>query len=195
MQPAISQEVRPPYIEFKKVPVEDRQKTIEVGHPVFRDVDFVEITPLGSRDKLVKEVTGWLAQSFEQAQSGRLPMSWYQAYKGAYEFWQKGQELPVEGTPIKNWPTASAAEVENCLRLHLRSVEDLASANEEAIMRLGMGGRALKQRAIDYLNAARDTGQVIQQLTALKVENDALKERNKSLEERLTKLEGAAAKK
>jgi proteasome assembly chaperone (PAC2) family protein len=58
-----------------------------------------------------------------------------------------------------------------------------------------MGGRALKQRAIDYLNAARDTGQVIQQLTALKIENDALKERNKSLEERLTKLEGAAAKK
>lgn len=193
MQPNM-QEARPPYVEFKLIPEEDRTASIEAGHPIMRDAEYVEITPQGSKDKLVKKADDWFAQLKSQTEEGRFPQTWLDAFKGARKAWQEGLEIPVNGTSIRSWPPASPAEIENCLRLHIRTVEDLAVANEEAIMRLGMGGRALKQRAADYLVAARDTGQLTQQVSAMRIENDALKERNKALEERLTKLEAAAKK-
>lgn len=185
---------RPPYVEFKRVPEEDREASIKAGHIVFKDVPYVELTPAGSKDKLIKRADDWLAQIRAQAAEGRMPKEWVRDYAGAFEEWEKGNEIPVNGTSIRNWPVASPAEIENCIRLNLRAVEDLAVANEEAIMRLGMGGRALKQRAIDWLQSASSAGKVTQEMTSLRAENDALKTRNSALEQRLAKLEAAAGK-
>ena len=68
------------------------------------------------------------------------------------------------------------------------SVEDLASANEEVLARIGMGGRALKQRAIDWLTSAGSTGKASEELSALKASNENLQARNEQLETQLREL-------
>ena len=74
------------------------------------------------------------------------------------------------------------------LSLHIRSVEDLAAANEEVLARIGMGGRALKQRAVDWLTSAGSTGKASEELSALKASNENLQARNEQLETQLREL-------
>ena len=48
-------------------------------------------------------------------------------------------------------------------------------------MRLGMGGRLLKERAADYLKASKDTGKIAEEISKLKAEISALRGQNTKL--------------
>ena len=184
---------RPAYISFELRAVEDRQATIDAGHYVPKEVEYVIITPQGSKDRTERIVQDWFDKLAQDVKEQRFPQEWLSAYKAAYTEWKAGREIPLEGTPIGQWPVASPGQVASCLAAHIRTVEDLAIANEESIGRLGMGGRALKQKAADWFTAAKDNGKVVEEVNALKLTNKSLTERNASLEARLLKLEAAAA--
>lgn len=183
---------RPAYITFEVRPEENRAATMEAGHPVFKDVEYVLITPQGSKDRVERRVQDWFSKLEQDAHEGRFPREWLNAYKAAYAAWKEGQEAPVDGTALSNWPAITPSLFKICQGLHVRTVEDLAVANEETLQRMGMGGRALKQKAVEYLATANNIGKTTEAITALKVENEALKQRNASLEERLQRLEAAA---
>lgn len=70
----------------------------------------------------------------------------------------------------------------------VRTVEDLAQANEETLAMLGMGGRALKDKAVSWLQSAGSTGKTTEELTALRLAHDGLKERNAALEKAVAEL-------
>jgi hypothetical protein len=67
--------------------------------------------------------------------------------------WAKGQEPPVDGTPLEAWPGVTREQVEVLKHLHIRTVEDLAQTNEPALERIGMGSRRLRERAQTYLKS------------------------------------------
>jgi butyrate kinase len=67
----------------------------------------------------------------------------------------------------------------------VRSIEQLATANEETLNRIGMGARALKMKAEEYLLSASGHGKTAEEFTALKLANEDLQVRNKSLEDRM----------
>lgn len=186
-----------PWIMFERRAVEDRDATIKEGRYVAKDVDFVLVTPHGSKDQIEAEVKDWLARQEQQVKELRLEASWYQAYTRAYHAWKEGQELPLEGTPIINWSVISPAQVRMLQDLHILTVEVLAAANEEVIRRLGMGGRTLVDKAKDWLKQASGPGKVVEELGALrsmvetlKSQNDALAESNKILVGQLNLLQG-----
>ena len=183
---------RPAYITFEVRVEEDRAATIEAGHYVPREVEFVLITPQGSKDRTERVVGDWFQKLEQDVKEQRFPQEWLSSYKNAYKEWKAGRELPLEGTPVASWPAVSPGQVASCLAASVKTVEDLAAANEETISRLGMGGRALKQKASDWLSAAQTVGKTSEQLTALQVANTALKARNEELEKRLEKLEAAS---
>jgi hypothetical protein len=89
---------------------------------------------------------------------------------------------------VRNWQFPSPAQVDHLLSLNLRTVEDVATANEESIQRLGMGGNGLKQAAADFLKGAAGDGRLIKELDALRVEREALQDRTKVLEAQLQEL-------
>jgi hypothetical protein len=68
-------------------------------------------------------------------------------YQQALENYKQSRETPEQGIAIKDWPGASPAQIKTLLDINVRTVEELAAANEETLMRIGMGGRALKQKA------------------------------------------------
>lgn len=183
-------ENRPPYVRFETRAVEDRQASVDAGHYVGRDVAFALITPQGSKDCIEREVSDWFASAEQQVLEGRLPPEWLDAFKRSFKSWKDGQELPVEGTPIVNWPAISPAQVKMLLSIQIRSVEDLAAANEESLNRMGMGARALKQRAQSWLQSADGTGKSAEQLAALQVSNEELARKNSDLERLVKELAG-----
>ena len=169
---------RPPYIQFGYEDLEDRAASIENGRYCTKPVAMVYITPPGSKDQIPRVATEWFAQ-IEDAASRRVdnayPFDWIQGFKNQFAAWNNQEELPPDGTAIKTWPVLSPAERTTILQANVRTVEDLAAANEATLTLIGMGARALKQKAIDWLASANDIGKVAQELSALRAENEQTK--------------------
>lgn len=178
-------EDRPPYVRFEVRAEEDRQASIEAGHYVGKDVDYVLVTPMGSKDCIERRVDEWFAKLQQDVSEGRCPQEWYNGFKAGYENWRAGKEAPVNGTPIADWPPISPAQFKTLQSIGVRTVEDLAAANEEVISRVGMGARALKQKAVDWLASAKSGGKVAEDISALRAELANLKARNESLEKQI----------
>lgn len=159
---------RPPYIRFETRAIEKRKTAEEGGASTFVDVDFALVTSHGSKDTVEKVVSEWFPRLAEDVRQGRFNATWLKAYKDNYEAWKNNQEPPINGTSIKLWPVPSPAEVKHMLACHVRTVEDLAGANEELIGRLGMGARGLKQKAVDWLTGKNGQAPLIAQLDAMR---------------------------
>lgn len=149
---AVEQEVRPPYVTFESRELEDRNATIETGHMTFREVDYAVITPAGSKDQVERVAEDWLKMIDEQSRQGRFPAAWVEHYRLAYRRWKDGQEVPLNGKSLADWPPVTKAFYNTLRQIGIHTVEDLAAANEETIQRLGMGGRALVERAKSYVS-------------------------------------------
>ena len=183
------QKPRPPYVMFETKAVEDRAASEAAGSYRSKDVDYAYITPQGSKDRIMRVATEWLAHLKVEVAQERYPKEWLNFYEDSYSAWKKGQEIPLSGTPVKNWPFPSPSQINLMLDLNLRTVEDVASANEEAIRRMGMGGQSLKQAAVNFLQSASDGGgKLVMENDRLKAENQALKVRNDSLEAQVQEL-------
>lgn len=175
-------EARPPYVAFEYRAEEDRAASIEAGHYVTKDVVYALITPRGSKDRIERVADEWFVQLKSEADASRFPSEWVKGFEQMYRDWKEGREAPVNGVAVENWPAVSPSQLKTLQHLHIRTVEDLAAANEETIARLGMGGRALKQKAVDWLASAKDSGKLSEEMSALRAENENLRERNASLE-------------
>lgn len=161
---------RPPFIEFEIRAVEDRAATIDKGHAVFRDVDFVKITPLGGNGTLVveRDAVEWLTYHRDNGS----PL--YKHFKESYDAWKAGQEMPETGTSIRNWPAITPAEIQQLIRGGCKTIEDLAQWPDGSLGKFGMGGVSLKQRAQKYLATAQNVGRVSEQAAAVEAKNKEL---------------------
>ena len=184
-------EAKAPFVQFEMRAVEDRAATLANGSYTTKDVAYSIITPAGSKDRYEKEASEWFAGLMQNVREERFPQEWLDLFTRRFEAWKKSEEMPVEGTPIKNWPVLSPSQRANCLAWHILTVEQLAAANEEVITRLGMGGRSLVQQAKDYLQAA-GPGKVTLDLDSLRTEVSMLKAQNDMLIEQNTLLKAMA---
>lgn len=163
-------EDKPAYVVFEKRAVEDRTASIATGVYVSKDVDFVIVTPAGSKDRIERNAAEWFDNMRQQVKAQRLPEAWLLNYQQRYEAWRHGQEIPAEGTSVRNWPVLSPAQAKSLADANVRTVEELANANEETLMRLGMGSRALKNKAVEWVSASGKggVGAQIEELLALR---------------------------
>lgn len=170
--PTASQD-RPPYVSYELRSVEDRSTSTETTK-AYKDVAFALITPMGSKDRIERVASEWFVQLRRQTEEGRFKHEWLYGLEKQYEAWKNDQEAPVDGTPLKAWPMVTPAQYKTLTDLRLRSVEDLACANEEVISRIGMGGRTLSQKAKEWLESSKASAP-LEELSRLKVENSELR--------------------
>lgn len=167
----------PPAFRFERRAIEDRTASIAAGALVMIDQDWVIVQQRGSKDESEFPAEQWIDQ-MERASRDRpkeMPSNWVRGFKEVYAAFKKGEELQVDGYPIKNWPAITPAEAKNCARLGLHAVEDIAHANEEVLRMLGMGARSLQQKARAFLEARASNGAAAE-LATLREENKSLKE-------------------
>jgi hypothetical protein len=202
------QQARPPFIRFEVRPIEDRAASITAGYYVTKDVDFIILVPHGSEGKqsIEQPYGDWLKKikplaggdlmpsnaSFDTPAmaAARFPAEWLEKIEAGYKAWKEGRELPIEGTPLDNWPVLSPSQRINAKQMHLLTVEDLAAASDEACQSVGIGGITLRQRARDWLEAKKaDPAKIAAQMESLQVQlkdlaaaNEALRLRNQLLE-------------
>lgn len=193
----MSAEAKPPFVIFETRAVEDRTASIETGHFVAKDVVYAVITPAGTKDRIEKVATEWLSDLEEAVRQERFPQAWLNAYKQAHKSWVETRETPEFGIPLTSWPAPSPAQVKMMLDIGIRTVEQMAEATEEAIQRIGMGGRALKAKAQAYLDASKSDGKVAGELDELrqKVEALTLRDSERETEFKTLKAENEALKK
>jgi hypothetical protein len=172
-----------PHIRFETRTEEDRNLSIEAGRMVYKDVDWIIVTPHGARDSNEDRASEWIEKKANAARQGTFDIEVLSKIRKAYEAYKEGKELPVDGTPLAMLPHLfTPAEIANCKSLHILSLETLAQANEETIARIGMGGREIKNRAVEAVRlSATGTGEALK-VTALQQENADLKDRMRDLE-------------
>jgi len=166
---------RMPYVRFERRAIEDKTGSLAAGHYVAKDIDYALITPPYSKDVFETKVTSWFAQLEADKNGGRIHPDWVERYHRMYEAWQKGQELPLDGFPIKGWGVISPAQQETLIKMHILTVESLAAITEEGIRRVGMGGTELKKKAETWLKQLKKAGPATVEIAALSRENDQLK--------------------
>lgn len=179
---------RPPFIEFIETAIEDRNETIAQGRLVMKPQEMVVIRQIGSKDSIEFIADEWLKQQETLAMSGRLPPEWAALYRAKYKAWKDGKEGPVNGFPIRDWPSVNRAMAENLIALGVVAVEDLANANEPTLERIGMGARALQQKAKAFLESTKGTVNH-EELAGLRAQLSDRDERISDLEKRLAALE------
>lgn len=115
------------------------------------------------------------------------PIIW-QALQKPYEAWKSGQAEPIDGTPLEAWPGVTRGQVAHFKLLNIRTVEELAGSNDATMDRLGLGARALVQRAKDFV-ANKGSG-----VTALAAQKAELEEKLLSMMARVEELEARLSK-
>jgi hypothetical protein len=193
MQPSIKKE-QFPLIKFDKVAVEDRDATIEAGRRITKDVDMVFIKQIGEKDETMRNAEEWVKQLYEKAMGGNgkrpsIPMEWYEFANKSYENWKKGYEAPREGTPVREWPILTPAQIQNLHSMNTYTVEEIAKWTENAVVMYGMGGRELRDKARLWLESGDAKAEQIQ---ALQVENKSLKDKLQDLADQVLALQEAA---
>ena len=180
------QQARPPHVVYERRAEEDRSASIEQGRYVSRDVDYAIVTPAGSKDRVERVVSDWFLMLAGEVKAERWPQTWLDQLRASYDAWARGQTPPESGTPLSTWPALSPAQVKNWAQIGIRTIEELAEANEETLSAYGMGSRDMKSRAGLFLeNAKSDSGPLVAKLRAAEELIASMEVRMKSMEAQL----------
>lgn len=153
--------------------MEDREESARTGGLRLKPVDVVIIRQAGSVNTVEKDAVEWLKDCDSRAHRGVMNPAWAKGFRDHYNAWKQGREAPVNGFPIREWASISKALAENCINAGIFTVEDLANSNEETLQRIGMGSRALKDKAIAWKDSQK--GNSSEELAALRADNATMK--------------------
>lgn len=160
-------------VHFYKEAIKNEFKSAQEGRPIFDEITMVKIITPGSRDVMVNVAS-------ERYQE-RFPRQW--------ERFLKGQEQVVDGTPIAQVPFLTVGQVAELRAVNCHTLEHLASMSDQQASKM-MGMHSVRQKAKDYLEAAKSAAP----LTRLQA---ALEERDNKiavLQETVNKLSAALDK-
>ncbi len=158
-------EERPAYVRFETRAVPDKAASTAAGRFVAQDQDWALTTPPYSKDCVEQKIDTWRSNLEFNVKNNRIPQAWADMYLKQYKAYKEGQELPLDGTSVKNWAALSPAQIQNCLSANMKTVEDIALCNDEGLRRLGMGGIEIRNKAKAFLSTASS---VVEENAALK---------------------------
>lgn len=151
--------------------VKDHEQINDTGD--YREVHWIEYAIKGSNGATVRDKASRLQKT--------NPVVW-EAIGPVYERWLKGQEEPVDGTPLHAWPAVTKGQVEQLKFLHIRTVEDVAAMNDAAMQRFGMGARVLRDKAQAFIQAKEGEAVLAEQLSKRDAQIEELMARIEDLE-------------
>jgi hypothetical protein len=148
----------------------DAEASDEAGRPVFRDVEYVSIRAPGNKDSEI-------IRPARQMDKDRWPKH-YAAFKSK-------EAMPVEGTPLSEWPALTRSQVETLRYMNVDTVEQLSDMTDVNAQGM-MGASLLREKAKAFLAAAGDAA------AAKKIE-DALSSKDAQIAELTNMVENLKA--
>lgn len=191
MMPSIARDT-PPFVRFEHMEYgTDAEASEKAGRPIPKIVPFALIMQHGSKDCVEKPAAEWLAQIRKKAIEGTFNPQWAERYRMQYEEWQKGNELPREGTPVKTCALFNGEQAKRLVALGITTVEDLAAQPDQSLGGIGLDGRVLRDMARKYIDDGKGVAGAAAKIAALEEDNRQKDETIKRLEERMGALEAA----
>lgn len=126
--------------------LQDEMKSVEKGRPIFHDAEFVRIYIPGDKTSVVDR------PAFEMDRR-RFALQYAKFKQGIDE------EDQISGTPLKEWPLVTRAQVQEFKYFHVLTVEHLAEARDD-VKRQVPGMTQLSQQARIWLEKTNATAAV-----------------------------------
>lgn len=167
------------YVEFRYQAVQDDEASRAQGRWVGKDVEFAYVTLPGGRTVIPLRVTDEVRAR----------------YRAQYDAWKRGEDAPLDGMSVKEWPAITRAQAEEFWRHGVRTLEDLVGVPDSVLNQLGSGARTLQNRARAWLEQAKTAGVAAEEIATLRRENQELRTRLDALANQVQALGPAAAPK
>jgi len=180
-----------PIVKFDTRDEIDRAASKREGRMIHIDRHYAILTPPGTKDEHPERLPEWWDKAESEVRSGRLKPEWVDYWKSTYEKWKQGQEIPLDGTPIRGWTMLTKAQQENVIGCNILTVEALSQMNSDAMARIGMGALELKRRAESWMLEKECLEAGATKLRDVQRENDTLKATVQNLTEKVAELESA----
>lgn len=150
--------------------IEDKAASDAAGHPVFIDVEYIEVRHPGAQHSVP---------------CCKVKQEHKDFYHEAYAAFKRGEEAPLDGFPITEWAPISRASAETLKAMGVFTVENLANVTDTSAQHMPTEFQSLRVKAKRFLEEHNsEQGQI-----------NTLKAENKTLMERLEKLEALSENK
>lgn len=161
---------------FHTEAVQNMEKTMAEGRPIFEEKDFITIRVPGDKRSIITR----------QVRIGHTPRHDNVRFKRIYAEYKAGREQAVVGTPLKEWPLVSRSQVLEMAHFGIQTVEQLAAV-PDTICQQHMGLAKLKGQARAFLDMAAEGSD----LTKIQAEADDLKADNKRMQAQMLEMQAA----
>jgi hypothetical protein len=145
------------FVVFYRDVQKNELKSIEAGRPIFDEIDLVKIVTPGSRDSFV----GIADYEYQQ----RFPTHWAR--------YKQGKSQEISGTPLNQLPWLGIAQIAEFNAVGCHTVEQLVGMADQVSQKF-MGHHAIKQRAAQYLNLAKENAPLMKMEAELKKRDDEI---------------------
>jgi len=147
-------------VKFFTKQVMNRAKSDAEGRPIYRDVEYIDIKIPGSN-------TGGACRPARMDDLERFPRH-YAAFKAR-------QEMPEEGTPLAEWPAITRSMAEELAFANVKTVEQLSMMADSNVSNF-MGLQGFKQKAIEWLDVAKEQVKAQELRTELSIRDKQIAE-------------------
>jgi hypothetical protein len=152
-------------VTFYIKPIQDAALTLKEGRPMFIDTECVRIMTPGDKSSILDRTA--------HAEDKMRFAKQYQQFKA-------GAEQAQVGTPLEAWPMVTRAQVEELKFFGIRTVESLAEIADVHAQKF-MGINMLRQRARDYVEAAKGTQPMAEMRAQLEEKDNEIQTLNKAM--------------
>jgi len=150
---------------------EDKTASLKEGRPIFKDVEYIDIKVPGNR-------SGGACRPAQYRDKQHFPRH--------YAAFQQRKEMPLEGTPLAEWPLMSRRQVEELAFNNIKTVEHLVAMSDSDTAKF-MGMNTLRRKAKMWLDNTDKTAR-INEIESLKTANTEKDEKILTLESQMLNL-------
>lgn len=177
-------------VQFFEMPVQNKEKSLKEGRPIFYTKLMCRINAPGMKNQVVDEEMELLDENKATVRRklwmndpNGNPIYYTDRFAEAYQAWRKGVEL-VDGTPLETYTRLDSAQIAMLRHLNIHNLEALAALNDSATQQLGPGGRQMVEEARNYIEAAKGNApmaQMASEMERMREQIEALQRQNEIL--------------
>lgn len=165
---------------FKHHANPNEAKSLAAGRLICDDIEIVEIRSPGNKNTVVVQpataVSHW---AVDPQTGGQIRVTYAERFQRQYQQFKMQVAQTKSGTPLSHAPFLTEGRRAELRALNIYTVEALATLDGQELKNLGIGGRDLKNAAMEYIEETKATApskQLVAELEALKAKNAVLEE-------------------
>jgi hypothetical protein len=164
---------------FKMMAFKDDAESLKQGRPIFIDEEVCELRYPGSKNSSCHPATGFSHWSTSPYDGTPYSLTYAERFKRQYQQFKAQAAQTKAGTPLDYGRFLTEARRAELRAMNVYTIEQLAALDGQELKNIGMHGRDLKNKAIEYLEEAKvgaPNMQMLSELEALRAKNALLEE-------------------